>query len=390
MATRQGAETGAFALVRRRMSLRGRFGRGPRVAAAVLLAVAVVAGGTGAWAIRYDRHTINILPSDTVIGGVPVGGLRFHTAVDRLKARLEAPLHEPIHVSAEGFQADTTAWDMGLQINVRSAVEKAMAANHQGNLFDRVWRRWRGNDHRVMSLKPAWKGGLSTPLLDEAKKAVAVAPRNARLDTSSGFVRVTPDVEGRALDTDRAKDVLTASLQRGDKRVQLPVVHPRAAVQSSAFATVILVRTGENRLYLYKNGQLSRSYQVATGRPQFPTPTGTFRVVGKLTNPVWINPHDSWSASMPERIGPGPDNPLGTHALALSASGVLIHETPDVGSIGTNASHGCIRMRGGDEVDLFNQVPTGTSVVILSAGAPKPRSDTPTPQSANQNAAVNY
>ena len=93
---------------------------------------------------------------------------------------------------------------------------------------------------------------------------------------------------------------------------------------------------------------------------------------------------------MPERIGPGPENPLGSHALALSASGVLIHETPDVGSIGTNASHGCIRMRGGDEVDLFSQVSTGTPVVILSAGAPKPRSSTPTPQSANQNAAVNY
>src|SRR6266550_7219049 len=217
MATR-GAATGAFALVRRRVSLRGRFGRGPRIVAGLLLGLAVVIGGASAWAMRYDHHTINILPSDTVIGGVHVGGLRFQPAVDRLKARLEAPLHEPIHVSADGFQADTTAWDMGLQINVRSAVEKAMAGNHEGNLFDRVWRRWRGNDHRVVSLKPVWKAGVSTtPLLDQAKKAVAVAPKNARLDTSTGFVRVTSDVEGRALDIDKAKDALTASLQRGDK-----------------------------------------------------------------------------------------------------------------------------------------------------------------------------
>src|SRR5438309_438886 len=127
MATRQGAESGAFALVRRHVSLRGRFGRGPRLIAFVVLGLAVLAGAGAAWAMRYDHHNVNILPTDTVIGGVNVGGLRFQPAVDRLKSRLEAPLHEPIHVSADGFQADTTAWDMGLQLDVRKAVDKAMA-----------------------------------------------------------------------------------------------------------------------------------------------------------------------------------------------------------------------------------------------------------------------
>src|SRR5438876_8652942 len=114
MATRQEAGTGASTFVRRRVSIR-RLGRGPRIVAGVLLGLAAVAGGASAWAIRYDHHTINVLPKDTVIGGVNVGGLRFQAAVDRLKGRLEAPLHEPIHVSAPGFQVDTTAWDMGLQ-----------------------------------------------------------------------------------------------------------------------------------------------------------------------------------------------------------------------------------------------------------------------------------
>src|SRR5438045_3398107 len=191
------------------------------------------------------------------------------------------------------------------------------------------------------------------------------------------------------LDVDRAKTLLNEGVQRGDKQIHFPVVHPKAAVQSDAFATVILVRTGENKLYLYKNGQVARTYDVATGRPEFPTPTGQFRVVSKQTNPTWHNPHSSWSTSMPETIGAGPTNPLGTHALALSASGILIHETPDVGSIGTSASHGCIRMRGGDEDDLFNQVSTGTTVVILNAATPKARTNTPNPTSADQNAAAN-
>jgi lipoprotein-anchoring transpeptidase ErfK/SrfK len=219
---------------------------------------------------------------------------------------------------------------------------------------------------------------------------VAIAPKNAHLDTSTGFVRITPDSEGRALDLDKAKTLLNEGVQHGEKQIHLPVIHPKAAVTSDSFGTVILVRTGENKLYLYKNGSLSKTYSVATGQAAFPTPTGTFKVVSKQTNPTWRNPHSSWSTSMPETIGPGPTNPLGTHALALSAAGILIHETPDVGSIGTSASHGCIRMRGGDELDLFNQVPAGTSVIIINAGAPVARNGTPNPTSAAQNAAVNY
>ncbi|MBV8160834.1 MAG: L,D-transpeptidase/peptidoglycan binding protein [Acidimicrobiia bacterium] len=390
MATRQAAGAGAFAFLRRRALARPRLGRGPKLAAVAVFLVAAVLGAASAWAIQYDNRTINVLPVDTVIGGVHVGGLGFQAAVDKVRAQVEAPLHQPIHVEAEGFQADTTAWDMGLQVDVPAAVRQALAPNHDGNVYQRAWRRFRGADHRTIVLKSDWKGDLSASLIEQAKKAVAIAPRSARIDVSTGFVRIIPDVEGRALDVERAKTLLTEAVQHGDKQVQLPVVHPKAAVRTDSFATVILVRTGENKLYLYKNGQLAKTYDVATGRSEFPTPTGQFSVVSKQTNPTWHNPHDSWSASMPETIGPGPDNPLGTHALALSAAGILIHETPDVGSIGTSASHGCIRMRGGDELDVFNQVSVGTPVVIVSGGGAKARSNTPNPASAAQNAAVNY
>jgi lipoprotein-anchoring transpeptidase ErfK/SrfK len=390
MATRQAAGSGAFAFLRKRVVARPHFGRGPKIVAALVLVLAVVFGTVSAWAVRYDNHTINTLPADTTVGGVNVGGLHFAAAVARVRAVVEAPLHQPVHVVSDGFQADTTAWDMGLQVDVPAAVRKAMAANHDGNVYQRVWHRVRGEDHRVVSLKPDWTKGSSASLLDEAKKAVAIAPKNARLDTSTGFVKITPDAAGRALDVEQAKSILTEGVQHGDKKIFLPVVHPAAAVRSEAFSQVILVRTGENKLYFYKNGQVSKTYDVATGRKEFPTPTGQFRIVSKQTNPTWRNPHSDWSKSMPETIGPGPSNPLGTHALALSASGILIHETPDVGSIGTSASHGCIRMRGGDELDLFNQVSTGIPVVILNAGTPKPRTTTPNPTSADQNAAVNY
>jgi lipoprotein-anchoring transpeptidase ErfK/SrfK len=68
---------------------------------------------------------------------------------------------------------------------------------------------------------------------------------------------------------------------------------------------------------------------------------------------------------MPAFIGPGPGNPLGTRAMNLSASGIRIHGTPDAGSIGGPASHGCIRMLIHDAEELFDAVDVGTPVMIV-------------------------
>jgi L,D-transpeptidase ErfK/SrfK len=67
---------------------------------------------------------------------------------------------------------------------------------------------------------------------------------------------------------------------------------------------------------------------------------------------------------MPSYIGPGPRNPLGTRALYLNASGIRIHGTNNSNSIGTAASHGCMRLRRADIEDLYPLVPIGTPVFI--------------------------
>jgi lipoprotein-anchoring transpeptidase ErfK/SrfK len=67
---------------------------------------------------------------------------------------------------------------------------------------------------------------------------------------------------------------------------------------------------------------------------------------------------------MPSVIGPGPNNPLGTRALYLNASGIRIHGTPNWRSIGHRASHGCLRMRRRDVENLYPRVPVGTAVWI--------------------------
>ena len=112
---------------------------------------------------------------------------------------------------------------------------------------------------------------------------------------------------------------------------------------------------------------LVKSYSVATGQLDlYPTPLGHFEIIAKRLNPTWYNPAlDTWGKDEPAIIPPGPDNPLGTRAMDLSAPGIRIHGTLNDASIGHWASHGCIRMHIPDSEALYPLVPVGTPVFII-------------------------
>jgi lipoprotein-anchoring transpeptidase ErfK/SrfK len=160
------------------------------------------------------------------------------------------------------------------------------------------------------------------------------------------------------------------------------------ALGKDAFHQVILVRAGENKLYLYRDGSIVKEWPVATGASGFATPTGTWKIVEKVVDPIWYNPGSSWSSGMPARIGPGPNNPLGDRALALDAPAILIHATPDRSSIGYSVSHGCIRMLPENEKELFDQVDVGTPVVIVHAAPAQARTTAPVTTDPTQAAAA--
>ncbi len=133
----------------------------------------------------------------------------------------------------------------------------------------------------------------------------------------------------------------------------------------TALSGEIVVDLSRLRLYLYRGGKLFRSYPVAAGQPAYPTPTGTFAIVTMTMNPTWLPPNSDWAKNA-TKIPPGAENPLGTRWMGTSAPGVGIHGVPpsEDGSIGTYASHGCLRMHNADAVALFSRVSVGMPVVI--------------------------
>jgi lipoprotein-anchoring transpeptidase ErfK/SrfK len=152
----------------------------------------------------------------------------------------------------------------------------------------------------------------------------------------------------------------------GERDVAMKVDTVKPKLTETSFGKSIIVVKHRRHLWLYDGAKLEKDYAVAVGTPGHPTPVGWWVIENKRYRPSWTNPApNGWGAGMPRYIGPGYSNPLGTRALDLNASGIRIHGSSNDGSIGTAASHGCMRMHMWDIEDLYDRVPVGTRVIIL-------------------------
>lgn len=124
------------------------------------------------------------------------------------------------------------------------------------------------------------------------------------------------------------------------------------------------IRLSRRKVTLYRGDQAVKTYPVAVGRPGWETPTGTFTVRQKFKNPAWIHPLKK-GVLIP---GGDPENPLGRYWIGFWTDGknwIGFHGTPNPKSVGTPASHGCVRMYNKDIEELFKLVNLGTEVKVV-------------------------
>ena len=128
----------------------------------------------------------------------------------------------------------------------------------------------------------------------------------------------------------------------------------------------IVINLSEMRLY-YFTREMVMTYAIGIGDEGKDTPVGNFKIVDKIINPPWVVPASirKERPELPKVVPPGPNNPLGSHAMRLSRPSILIHGTDKPFAVGRKASHGCIRLYPEDIPDLFNVVPNKTKVAII-------------------------
>jgi L,D-transpeptidase ErfK/SrfK len=136
----------------------------------------------------------------------------------------------------------------------------------------------------------------------------------------------------------------------------------------------LVISLAERRVYVYDRDEVRASFPVAIGRGGWETPTGKFQVMEKIVDPAWEHPFTG------EVAPPGADNPLGSRWIGFWTDGanfIGFHGTPNPESVGTPASHGCIRMFDKDVIALFEMVRVGTPVEVVSEIKPRQSPDTP-------------
>jgi lipoprotein-anchoring transpeptidase ErfK/SrfK len=319
---------------------------------AVIAAVALALVPALAMAQAPAAPAPGVVAAGVSIADVPVGGLAEADAARAVIVQHVAPRRAPLVVTFRGRRLRIDPVKVGYVADVDYAVQAAM-------LFGRS--------------RPVPPEGVSVPLRERVNRARLRAllklragandlpARDARLTFSGVDPVVTKPRIGVVIDVPKAMTrVESAILLRDRTAYALPSTRVRPAVTSVGPA--IIIERNKFRLTVWRAGK-RHTYPIAVGQPAFPTPTGIYRIVTKQTNPTWFPPDSPWAAGLGP-IPPGVSNPLGTRWMGTSAPGIGIHGTPQSYSIGSAASHGCIRMYIHDAEAVYDQIDIGTPVVI--------------------------
>jgi lipoprotein-anchoring transpeptidase ErfK/SrfK len=199
--------------------------------------------------------------------------------------------------------------------------------------------------------------------VDRSPEDASVQPQGDVLVTTSGSDGVA--VQRAALRRAIVHRLLDAG---GPDRVTVPVRRLRPEVTEADLGTqypsYIVVNRDSYELKLFRNLQLAKTYTIAVGQQGLETPAGLYDIQDKQVDPTWHVPEEAWAGDLAgQTIPPGPDNPLKARWMGFNG-GAGIHGTADEASLGSAASHGCIRMSVPDVEELYAEVSVGTPVYV--------------------------
>jgi hypothetical protein len=129
----------------------------------------------------------------------------------------------------------------------------------------------------------------------------------------------------------------------------LPLTGIEPATGSELHLEVVL---GEQMLYVHRGGETIARYTVAIGKIDHPTPDGDFVIEELLWNPGWVPPAREWARGKSAKRPGDPGNPMRVVKIPFDPPYYYIHGTDEPRSLGSLASHGCVRMSEADVEEL--------------------------------------
>jgi lipoprotein-anchoring transpeptidase ErfK/SrfK len=338
------------------------------VVSALLVALLVAAGGVYA----YDSGHEDRIAEGVKVGGIDVGGLKSGQAAARLRARLLQPLAQPVKIRYQGHRYRLTAKQARVGVNIDRSIGQAVQRSRSGGIIERTVRGLFGG--RVETNVPvsiSYDHRAIRRTVDRIASDLEHPAVNADIDLSHGSVQTKASHTGLQVRTARLRRDLSEKIvaTNGPRsvRVHARTLEPDVTSDQLAarYPAIIIVNRSAFRLTLYKHLKPAKTYRIAVGRAGLETPAGLYHIQDKDSNPAWHVPQSDWAGDLAGKVIPAgdPENPIKARWMGIY-NGAGIHGTDAINSLGTAASHGCIRMAIPDVEELFDEVPIQAPVYI--------------------------
>ncbi|MGE4425681.1 MAG: L,D-transpeptidase [Solirubrobacteraceae bacterium] len=306
-----------------------------------------------------DPKPAPIVKGGVTINGIAVQGMTRDQVVQMLAPLVKkapAPKGGELTVRIAGRPHTIKASRIGWRWNVEAAADAAIKARVRTPIT--IPAGWDADE------VDGWLVSLSkmNRKARDAKVRIRIK-RHAVRGSRSGW-RVSRNALRK-----RAGEALVKAAAGTDQTVTQPVKRVRPKVTANGlrrqYGTVVTVDRKTFQLRLFKRLKWVKTYKIAVGAAGHDTPSGFYSVTSRQINPAWYVPNSAWAGSLAGQVIPGgaPNNPLKARWIGLR-DGIGIHGTSETWSLGTRASHGCIRMHPNDVIELYRRVPMGTTVRV--------------------------
>ena len=329
----------------------------------------VLAGGAVA-AFAYDSSRDDLIAKGVRIAGVDVGGMRTAQATRVVRRELQKPLEQPITVKRGETRFTLSAADAGVKADVGGMVDEALEASRDGTIIARVARDLTGGQEDAqVPPRVTYSSDAVHQLVQRVQGKLNRPARDAEVDFPS--LEKVKEQKGRRVRAAALEQRIAQALTVPgvDRTVRAPVriLKPKVtqAQLADKYPALLIADRYSFKLRFYKNLQLSKEYTVAVGAVGFDTPAGLYHIQNKAVDPAWHVPNSDWAGDLAGTVVPGgvPENPLKARWLGIY-DGAGIHGTDETATLGSRASHGCIRMAIPDVIELYDQVPVGAPIYI--------------------------
>ena len=340
------------------------------IAAALAALVDIV---VAAAAVIYDQSRKDQLAPGMKIDGVAVGGLDTATAREKLQRLAVTPRRRALTIHAADRTITVPPRRLGVKVDLDAVVDRALAISRRGWIGARVVRGVTGErTERDLPLQDHAAPGVLGQVAVSVSKRADRAPKDASVDPSADGLDVKPAEPGRAVDAAALRTAMAVAIsdprRPADITATMKPIAPKVtrADLAKKYQAYIIVDRKSHQLRFYRHLKLANTYPIAVGKAGLETPPGLYDVQWKEVNPPWHVPNSAWAGKLAGRtIPPGPDDPIKARWLAFNG-GAGIHgiDPSEYGSIGHDASHGCVRMRIPDVIALYKRTPVHSPVYV--------------------------